>query len=125
MKKYIGKKIRRQKISSVKNIRHQDKNSSLFTDGFFTDKVFIAMRKGFPLKKMISNMQRAQRKNGRFEELKQLWLKDNCKVIRDSTFPEELEIKRFNGLLVILCGTILFSFVIFFLEFLYNYKWGK
>ena len=42
----VGKKywsvriIRRQKISSVKNIRHQGKNSSLFTDGFFTDKVF-------------------------------------------------------------------------------------
>ena len=33
-KLFVGKNI-----SSVKNIRHQDKNSSLFTDEFFTDKV--------------------------------------------------------------------------------------
>ena len=34
-KKSVGKKFRRQKISSVINIRHLDKNSSLFTDEFF------------------------------------------------------------------------------------------
>ena len=34
-KKSVGKKF-----SLVKNIRHQGKNSSLFTDGFFTDKVY-------------------------------------------------------------------------------------
>ena len=39
-KKSVGKKFRLQKFSSVKNIRHVDKNSSLFIDGFFTDKVF-------------------------------------------------------------------------------------
>ena len=38
-KKSVGKKFCRQKILSVKNIRHQGKNSSLFTDGFFTGKV--------------------------------------------------------------------------------------
>ena len=39
-KKSVGKKFRWQKFSLVKNIRHQGKNSSLFTDGFFTDKVY-------------------------------------------------------------------------------------
>ena len=34
-KKSVGKKFRRQKISSVINIRHLDKNSSLFTDEIF------------------------------------------------------------------------------------------
>ena len=40
-KKSVGKKFRRQKFSLVKNIRHQGKNSSLFIDGFFTDKVLL------------------------------------------------------------------------------------
>ena len=34
-KKSVGKKFRWQKISSVINIRHLDKNSSLFTDEIF------------------------------------------------------------------------------------------
>ena len=38
-KKSVGKIFRQQKISSVKNIRHQGKNLSPFTNGFFTDQV--------------------------------------------------------------------------------------
>ena len=34
-KKSVGKKFRRQKFSSVKNIRHLDKNLSLFTNELF------------------------------------------------------------------------------------------
>ena len=40
-KKSVGKKFRRQKFSSVKIIRHQSKNSTLITYGFFTDKVLL------------------------------------------------------------------------------------
>ena len=42
-KKSVGKKFRRQKFSSVKNIRHHGKNSSLFTDGFFTGNVLFLL----------------------------------------------------------------------------------
>ena len=34
---FVGKNFRRQNFWSVKNIRHQGKNLSLFTDGLFTD----------------------------------------------------------------------------------------
>ena len=39
-KKSVGKKFRRQKISSVINIRHLNKNSSLFTDEIFCRAIY-------------------------------------------------------------------------------------
>ena len=39
-KKYVGKKFRQQKNSSVINIRHLDKNSSLFTDEIFCRAIY-------------------------------------------------------------------------------------
>ena len=39
-KKSVGKKFRRQKISSVINIRHLDKNLSLFTDKRFCQAIY-------------------------------------------------------------------------------------
>ena len=39
-KKSVDKKFRRQNVSSVINIRHLDKNSSLFTDEIFCRAIY-------------------------------------------------------------------------------------